>query len=207
LYDNFSEDENIDNPAESNSAEDAPKSDYSHSDDKTKASEASLTKKIKRAYTKCFNTDSNGNRTPINVSVAHNKVLHLTQGMIDKDDLIPMLSKSSEQWVSQFIEMLKNDDNLFKQLYRCIKLSAQDYRIIYRDKKDGILKQKSINIDDVSNLILKEAVANVDNGLIQGDKGFSLYDEKGYIDRKNISTLISFIKETLRSFIVHSPVP
>lgn len=196
LYDNFADDENINDPSESNAVEDAPKTDYSHADDKTKASEASLTKKVKRAYTKCFNTDSNGNRIPINVSVAHNKVLHLTQGMIDKDDLIPMLSKSNEQWVKQFVDMVKSDENLFKQLYRCIKLSAQDYRIIYRDKKDGLLKQKSINMDDASNLILKEAVANVDNGIIQGDKGFSLYDEKGYIDRKNIEILVNFIEET-----------
>lgn len=204
IYDNFTEGENIEDPSESNMNEDAPKADYSHADDKTKASEASLTKKVKRAYTKCFNIDSNGNKVPVNISAAHNKVLHLTQGMIDKDDLIPMLSKSNEPWVKQFIEMLKKDENLFKQLYRCIKLSSQDYRIIYYDKRFKTWKQKSINMDDMSNLIMKETVVNVENGLIQGDKGLSLYDDRGNINKGNIQTLVNFIKETRKEIDVNN---
>lgn len=195
LYDSFTNGENIDDPSESNVNEDAPKSDYSHADDRTKASEASLTRKVKRAYTKCYNTDSYGDNIPIDISTAHNKVLHLTEGMIDKDDLIPMLSKSKEQWIGQFIKMLKDDEDLFKQLYRCIKLYAQDYRIIYFDRKSKTFKQKSINIDDKSNLLKSETQANIDNGLIQGDRGFSLYNEKGYIDKQNIQNLVNFIKD------------
>ena len=195
LYDNFSDSENEDDPSTSNSQEDNDKDDYSRSDNKTKSSESSLTKKIKRAYTKCYDLKNNQHPISLNtfISAAHNKVLHLTQGMIDKDDLIPMLSKSKEEWIHRFIDMISNDDNLFKQLYRVIKLSAQDYRIIYYDKKFKDIRQKSINMEDMSKIIKSETVSNIDNGLIQGDKGLSLYNKNGYIDKSNIDTFGNFI--------------
>lgn len=186
LYDNFTEGSDTEDPSDSDANIDSQKEDYSHADDKTRASEISLSKKIKRAYTKCYVYDKDGNPTPVNISTAHAKVLTLTQGMIDKDDLIPMLSKSQEDWVQQFIQMLENDEDLFKQLYRVIKLSAQDYRIIYYDKTQGP-KQKSINLNSLTRLIQQETVANIEAGVTLSQQ--SLYDTMGFIDKSNIETI------------------
>ncbi len=186
LYDNFTEGSDTEDPSDSDVNIDSQKEDYSHADDKTRASEISLSKKIKRAYTKCYIYDKDGNPTPVNISTAHAKVLTLTQGMIDKDDLIPMLSKSQEDWVQQFIQMLQNDEDLFKQLYRVIKLSAQDYRIIYYDKTQGP-KQKSINLNSLTRLIQQETVANIEAGITLSQQ--SLYDTMGFIDKSNIKTI------------------
>ena len=186
LYDNFTEGSDTEDPSDSDANIDSQKEDYSHADDKTRASEISLSKKIKRAYTKCYVYDKDGNPTPVNISTAHAKVLTLTQNMIDKDDLIPMLSKSQEDWVQQFIQMLENDEDLFKQLYRVIKLSAQDYRIIYYDKTQGP-KQKSINLNSLTRLIQQETVANIEAGVTLSQQ--SLYDTMGFIDKSNIETI------------------
>lgn len=186
LYDNFTEGSDTEDPSDSDANIDSQKEDYSHADDKTRASEISLSKKIKRAYTKCYVYDKDGNPTPVNISTAHAKVLTLTQNMIDKDDLIPMLSKSQEDWVQQFIQMLENDEDLFKQLYRVIKLSAQDYRIIYYDKTQGP-KQKSINLNSLTRLIQQETVANIETGITLSQQ--SLYDTMGFIDKSNIETI------------------
>ena len=186
LYDNFTEGSDTEDPSDSDVNIDSQKEDYSHADDKTRASEISLSKKIKRAYTKCYIYDKDGNPTPVNISTAHAKVLTLTQNMIDKDDLIPMLSKSQEDWVQQFIQMLQNDEDLFKQLYRVIKLSAQDYRIIYYDKTQGP-KQKSINLNSLTRLIQQETVANIEAGVTLSQQ--SLYDTMGFIDKSNIETI------------------
>lgn len=202
LYDNFTEDEPIDDPSDSDVNIDTQKEDYSHSDDKTKATEASLSKKVKRAYTKCYTTDANGVATPVDISAGHAKVLKLTRGMIDKDDMIPMLSKSREPWVKQFINMLQEDENLFKQLYRVIKLSAQDYRIVYYDKNLGP-RQKSINLEDVSELLKVETVANIENGIVQGTKNFTLYDNKGFIVKDNIKNVVAYA-EDLRKDIINA---
>ena len=200
LYDNFTEDEPTDDPSDSDSNIDTQKEDYSHSDDKTKATEASLSKKVKRAYTKCYTVDNNGIATPVDISTGHAKVLKLTRGMIDKDDLIPMLSKSKEGWVKQFINMLQEDENLFKQLYRVIKLSAQDYRIVYYDKNLGP-RQKSINLEDVSELLKIETVANIENGIIQGTKNYTLYDNKGYIIKDNIPNIVKYAEDLRKDLI------
>ena len=78
--------------------------------------------------------DALGRRIPVDVSAAHNKILHLTLGMIDESDLIPMLERSSEGWVKQFVEKLKSDERLRKQAYYTYKLSAQNYAICYYDR-------------------------------------------------------------------------
>lgn len=200
LYDNFTEDEPTDDPSDSDSNINTQKEDYSHADDKTKATEASLSKKVKRAYTKCYTVDNNGIATPVDISTGHAKVLKLTRGMIDKDDLIPMLSKSREGWVKQFIQMLQKDENLFKQLYRVIKLSAQDYRIVYYDKNLGP-RQKSINLEDVAELLKVETVANIENGIVQGTKNYTLYDNKGYIVKENIPNVVKYAEDLRKDLI------
>ena len=128
LFDDDNEnEENTEDLTNTEHNNEGSKEDFTHADDKTRASERSLTKDLKLAYRQCFVTNERGQvitnnfgyKVPVDISAAHNKVLHLLEGMIDVTDVIPMLQKSSEGWIKQFIIKLQKNPRLLNQLYYC----------------------------------------------------------------------------------------
>lgn len=202
LFDNDNEgEENSEDQSNTEHNVEGSKEDFTHADDKTRASERSLTKELKLAYRQCFITNEKGQvvtnnygyKVPVDHSAAHNKILHLLEGMIDVNDVIPMLEKSQEGWVKQFVIKLKKNPQLLNQLYNCCKLSAQDYRIVYY--KDGKLIQKSVNKLAQEELIANETTSNITNGLIQTTKKLSIYTTDGKVNKEGIKTVQNLLQE------------
>lgn len=202
LFDGDNEGEdNIDDQSNTDHNVDGSKEDFTHADDKTKASERRLTKELKLAYRQCFVTNERGQvvtnsyglKVPVDHSAAHNKILHLLEGMIYVDDVIPMLEKSQEGWVKQFVIKLKKNPQLLNQLYNVCKLSAQDYRIVYY--KDGKLVQKSLNKLAQEELVANETTSNITNGLIQTVKKLSIYTTDSKVNKEGIEAVQKMLQE------------
>ena len=218
LYDNQEEGDDETNPEDVSNTEhntQGEKEDYSHADDKTKATELSLTRELKLAFTECYLTqkdgvtpqvDALGRKIPVDVSAAHNKILHLTLGMIDESDLIPMLERSSEGWVKQFVEKLKSDERLRKQAYYTYKLSAQNYAICYYDRSKKKMSRKDLNRLDNAEIIANETRANIENGIIQtSDPSKSVFDKIGNVNKEYIQSILDSLVE-LRDELVKANV-
>lgn len=218
LYDDQEEGDDETNPEDVSNTEhniQEEKEDYSHADDKTKATELSLTRELKLAFTECYLTqkdgvtpqiDALGRRIHVDVSAAHNKILHLTLGMIDESDLIPMLERSSEGWVKQFVEKLKSDERLRKQAYYTYKLSAQNYAICYYDRSKKKMSRKDINRLDDAEIVANETRANIENGIIQtSDSSKSVFDKIGNVNKKYIQPILDSLVE-LRDELVKASV-
>lgn len=208
LFDDDNESEENSNDQSNTDANNTEsKEDFTHADDKTRASERSLSKELKLAYRQCFVTNEKGRvltnnfgyKTPIDISAAHNKVLHLLEGIIDVNDVIPMLQRSQEGWVKQFIIKLQKNPRLLSQLYFCCKLSAQDYRIVYY--KDGKLIQSSINRLSQIELVANETTSNITNGILQTNKKDSIYNSKGEVNKEGVKNTLSLIDNTIKDVV------
>jgi len=208
LFDDDNESEENSNDQSNTDANNTEsKEDFTHADDKTRASERSLSKELKLAYRQCFVTNEKGRvlinnfgyKTPIDISAAHNKVLHLLEGIIDVNDVIPMLQRSQEGWVKQFVIKLQKNPRLLSQLYFCCKLSAQDYRIVYY--KDGKLIQSSLNRLSQIELVANETTSNITNGILQTNKKDSIYDSKGEVNKEGIINTLTLIDDVIKDVV------
>lgn len=213
-YDAIDDIHNINDQTDTEKTENvSPENNYIRSDDRSRSTESSLSQDIKRIYDKCIIRDNNGilikdsfgfNQT-IDPSIAHTTMLKYTQNIIDFDDMMDIIKNSKESWINSVESdgtvkkgclryFIENNEQLANSFYYNYKGSAQKNCIIQKGK-DGLFRIISINEVNSSEISLKTTISNIESGNIFNK--YSIYNNKGQIDKNNIKKLINKITKLI----------
>lgn len=189
-----------------NNAKDSPANDYTRSDDRSRSTESTLTQKVKRIYDKCIVRGKDGNAVQtsfntdatIDISLAHTKMLRLTNNIIDFDDMMAFIANSKETWINSVDDegnvregclryFLENNSQLANEFYYNYKGSAQENAVIVQDEH-GIFRITSVNSINSSDQALKTITSTIESGYILNKKN-SIYTTKGEINKNGCEVI------------------